>query len=231
MELTLSHKIAAACIFAGVAIFVAHEFKLYLPELEQWIESLGAYGPLGFVVIFVVMSTVFVSIDALCFAAGVLFPLVTGELAVVIATYLAASLLYFLGQSLLREKIQAIIVKHKRFAMLNTVISGDNAFKLMFLLRLTPLPFAMLSYALSVMQIRFWPYLLASSGILIYNGSLVYLGYTTKHISSLIGGAEQKGITSYPMLVLSALMLIAAVIYIAKIAGKELKKLHIETVD
>jgi hypothetical protein len=60
---------------------------------------------------------------------------------------------------------------------------------------------------------------------------LVYLGYTTKHLSSLIGGAEQKGITSYPMLVLGALILIAVVVYIAKIAGKELKKLHVETVD
>jgi uncharacterized membrane protein YdjX (TVP38/TMEM64 family) len=43
----------------------------------------------------------------------------------------------------------AFIAGHKRLAGLDKVISGDNAFKLMLLLRLTPRPFALLSYALS----------------------------------------------------------------------------------
>ena len=108
---------------------------------------------------------------------------------------------------LYRQFLYRFIAGHKRFATLDKVISGDNAFKLMLLLRLTPLPFAILSYALSVTQVNFWPYLAATSGIFIYNGSLVYLGYTTKHLSGLIKGASQTGFVSHTMLIFGLLII------------------------
>ena len=91
---------------------------------------------------------------------------------IIIATYVAAALIFFIGRYLLRNKVLIFIAEHKRFAALDAVISGNDAFKLMLLLRLTPLPFAMLSYALSVTEVKFWPYLAATSGILIYNGAI-----------------------------------------------------------
>lgn len=101
----------------------------------------------------------------------------------------------------------------------------------MFLLRLTPLSFAMLSFTLSVTQVKFWPYLVATSGILIYNGSLVYLGYTTKHLTAFIGGAAHKSDVSLSMLVSGLLILIAILAYVAKIAGNALKQLNVETTN
>jgi uncharacterized membrane protein YdjX (TVP38/TMEM64 family) len=226
-----NRKLLVALFFAALVLLIGHELKLYLPDLEIWIQKLGVYAPLGFVLLFVVLAPMFVSIDALCFAAGILFPIVTGELAVIIATYLSAALIFYLGQDLVRERIQTLIAGHKRFALLDQVISGDNAFKLMFLLRLTPLPFAMLSYALSVTQVKFWPYLVATSGILIYNGTLVYLGYATKHLTGLMGGVNQKSVVSYPMLVFGLLLLVAVLFYVVKIAGNSLKELNIENAE
>jgi hypothetical protein len=71
----------------------------------------------------------------------------------------------------------------------------------------------------------------ATSGILIYNGSLVYLGYITKHLTGLIGSAAHKSVASYPILVFSLLMLVAVLIYVAKIAGNALKELNLENTD
>ena len=74
-----------------------------------------------------------------------------------IATFLAAALIFFLGRYSFKNKVVAFISKHKQLAALDAAIDSQP-FKLMFLLRLMPLPFALLSYALAVTKVRFWPY-------------------------------------------------------------------------
>jgi uncharacterized membrane protein YdjX (TVP38/TMEM64 family) len=225
---SLIRKLSGVLVFVGIALLIGHELELYLPDLEVQIRDMGVFAPLGFILLFVVLSPLFVSVDALCFAAGVLFPIATGELAVTVSTYLSATLIFFLGRDLVRERVLTFIARHQRFATLDKIISSDNAFKLMFLLRMTPLPFALLSYALSVTKVKFWPYLAATSGILIYNGTLVYLGYATKHLTGLVRGAAQTGFVSHSALAVGLSILIAVLAYVVKIAGNTLKELNLE---
>ncbi|MDD1637104.1 MAG: VTT domain-containing protein [Methylococcaceae bacterium] len=119
------------------------------------------------------------------------------------------------------------MAKHKQLAALDTTITSQP-FKLMFLLRLTPLPFAMLSYALSVTQVRFWPYLGATTGILIYNASLVYMGYTTKHLAGLVSGSAKQGGVSYPLLASGVVISLLVLFYVTKIAGETINRLSSE---
>lgn len=207
-------------VIAGFAVgilFAGHELELHLPELENQVMALGIFAPLGFIALFVLLTPLFVSVDALCFAAGLLFPLGVGEYCVVIATYLAAALIFFLGRHLFRERVSAFIVRHERFGLLDTVLKGDEL-KLMFLLRLTPLPFALLSYTLSVTHVKFWPYLTATSGILIYNTSLVYIGYTTKQFAGLLSGSPQSSGFSAPLLAIGLILLLCILIFLIKAA-------------
>lgn len=223
-DIGLTKKLAIALIFVGVVLLIGHELKLYLPDLEVRIQSMGAFAPLGFIALFVVLTPFFISVDALCFAAGLLFPIGAGAFYIIIATYLASAVIFYLGRYLLRDKVLKHLAEHKRFSELNGIIKG-NEFKLMFLLRLTPLPFAMLSYAFSVTEVRFRPYLAATSGILIYNISLVYFGYTAKHLSGLISEAPSQSTVSYPLLAVGLIIFVAVLIYVAKIAGKAVKQL------
>jgi uncharacterized membrane protein YdjX (TVP38/TMEM64 family) len=223
-EIGLIKKLAIALIFVGLVLLIGYELELYLPDLEVWIQDMGALAPLGFIALFVVLTPFFISVDALCFAAGLLFPIIAGEIYIIIATYLAAAVIFFLGRYLLRDRVLILLARHKRFSELDEVIK-DNEFKLMFLLRLIPLPFAMLSYAFSVTQVRFWPYLAATRGVLIYNISLVYFGYTAKHLSGLISGASSQSSVSYPLLALGLVISLVVLIYVAKIAGKTVKRL------
>ena len=222
----LSVILAVACVL----LFIGHKLELYLPDLESWIAQLGAFAPLGFIALFVALTPVFVSVDALCFAAGLLFSLGVGELTVISGTYLASALIFFLGRYLIKEKIVAFIAQHPQLAALDATIS-NQPFKLMFLLRLTPLPFALLCYALAVTEVEFRPYLGATSGILIYNCTLVYLGYTTKHLAALVSGTEQQGGISYPLLALGLAITLAVLFYVTKIAGETITRLNSEKPD
>ncbi len=215
-------------ILVVLVLVIGHKLELYLPDLEIRVQQLGAFAPIGFFVLFVALTPLFASVDALCFAAGLLFSLPSGELCIIISTYVAAALIFFIGRYWLRNKVLGFIAGHKRFAALAAVISGRDAFKLMLLLRLTPLPFAMLSYALSITEVNFWSYLAATTGILVYNGSLVYLGYTAKHLSGLISGAGSRSAIPLPMLIGGFLLALIVLMIIAKKAEKELQRLHLD---
>jgi len=229
-NMSIVRKLAVILAVATVILVIGRELELYLPDLELWIETLGALAPLGFIALFVVLTPFFVSVDTLCFAAGLLFSIGAGELYIIIATYLASALIFFLGRYLIKDRIIALISKHKHLVALDTAIN-TQPFKLMFLLRLTPLPFALLSYALSVTQVRFWPYLAATSGILIYNCSLVYMGYTTKHLAGLVNGSAKQGNVSYPLLALGVLISLMVLFYVTKIASETINRLSLDKSD
>ncbi|MDD1618861.1 MAG: hypothetical protein LUQ52_04980 [Methylococcaceae bacterium] len=89
----------------------------------------------------------------------------------------------------------------------------------------------MLGYALSVTQVRFWPYLGATSGILIYNCSLVYMGYTTKHLAGLVSGSAKQSDVSYPLLALGVLISVLVLYYVTKIARETINQLNSESPD
>lgn len=211
--------------FAAGILLAGHELELHLPELENQVMALGIFAPLGFIALFVLLTPFFVSVDALCFTAGLLFPLIVGEYCVVIATYLAAALIFFLGRHLFRERVHAFIARHERFGLLDNLLKGDEL-KLMFLMRLTPLPFAMLSYSLSVTHVRFWPYLTATTGILIYNCSLVYFGYTTKQLSGLVNGSPLSSGVSLPQLVIGLILLLCILIFLIKAATRVFNRIN-----
>ena len=229
-NMSVTRKLSLILVIACVILIIGHELKLYLPNLELWVEKLGIYAPLGFIAIFVVLTPFFVSVDTLCFAAGLLFSIGAAEFYMAIATYLAAAVIFLLGRYLLKDKVVTFIAKRKQLAALDTTIS-NQPFKLMFLLRLTPLPFAMLSYAFSVTQVRFWPYLAATSGILIYNTSLVYMGYTTKHLAGLVSGSAKQSGVSYPLLALGVVISLLVLYYVTKIAAETINRLSLEKSD
>ena len=227
-NMSVTRKLSVILVIAGVILIIGHELKLYLPDLESWVEKLGVYAPLGFIALFVVLTPVFISVDTLCFAAGLLFSLGAAQVYMTIATYLASALIFFLGRYAFKDRVVTLIAKHKQLATLDTTISRQP-FKLMFLLRLTPLPFAMLSYAFSVTEARFWPYLGATSGILIYNASLVYMGYTTKHLAGLVSGSAKQSGVSYPLLALGVVISVLVLYYVTKIARETINQLSSES--
>lgn len=221
-----SRKLLTILAVGGGVIVIAHELELHLPDIEHWLETLGVWAPLAFVGLFTLSTPFFVSVDALCMAAGLLFPLKYGVFYMILATYLAATLIFVLGRYFFRQKVVNLLTKHKRFAGVEAALD-NQAFRLMLLLRLTPLPFALLSYTFAVARVGFMSYLIATSGILIYNITLVYIGYTTKHIAGIVSGSSGQTTISYPLLMLGLALTVGVLLYVSKLAGKMLKDMKV----
>ena len=217
-------KLILIVVGAILLIAVAHEFEFHLGALEHDLQKFGAWAPAGYIVFFVALTPLGLSVDALCFVAGLLFPLLPAQLYMTVATYLAAALIFIQARYLFRSKVSALLERQQKLAEINDALA-ENAFKLMFLLRLTPLPFALLSYAFAVAQVRFWSYLAATSGILLYNCTLVYLGFTTKHLAGLVNGNASPPPVPYPLLVAGLVVAIFAIFYISKIVNRAIKDL------
>jgi uncharacterized membrane protein YdjX (TVP38/TMEM64 family) len=82
--------------------------------------------------------------------------------AIVLASNLGAQLAFLLGRTLLRERVHGWVSTRPGLGAVERAI-GEESFRLVFLLRLTPLvPFNALNYLLGVTPIRFGPYALAT---------------------------------------------------------------------
>ncbi|AEG01947.1 TVP38/TMEM64 family protein [Methylomonas methanica] len=215
-------RVVSVLLAIGALIVLSRELELHLGELEQDIQALGVWAPLGFIGVFALLTPFWLSVDALCFAAGLLFPLLSAELYMIVATYSAATVIFILGRSLFKRKLRSWLARQPKFAKLNALVSRQVSFKLMLLLRLTPLPFALLSYAFAAASVRFWPYFAATSGIFIYNGTLVYLGYAAKHIAGLAAGQAVSAEIPLPLLAIGLLLTIAVMFYVARMAARVL---------
>ena len=208
-------------IVLSIVGLLAYWFEININKIELWIKSLGSLAPVAFILLFVIGTPFFLSVDALCLAAGVLFSLKAGVIFIFISTYLSASVIFILGRYFFKDKVNLIINKYPKLQHLDKILRKDG-FKVVLLLRLLPLPFALLSYALSVTHIKFKDYILSVTGVLVYNFSLVYFGYAAKHFASLGDSVNGNNSLTYVVFVIGAIILLSITVQVAKNMMSEL---------
>ena len=92
--------------------------------------------------------------------------------------------------------------------------------KIMFLLRLTPLPFAPLSYALARTRVSFVAYFVACTGMFLTNFVSVYSGFVARHLGKLTSGSGQLSSLHYLGMFAMLLFSIVLTVIIARVARK-----------
>lgn len=102
----------------------------------------------------------------------------------------------------------------------------ENGFKVMFLLRLLPIPFALLSYVFAMSRSGFFPYWLATTGLFVYNTALVYFGYLAAHISDQLTQGENYTGPHNIFLAGGVIASTLVILLISKIAKHQLALMH-----
>jgi len=178
--------VVGAAVVLG--LFVAAFFLPIGESLLSVVDYVRGAGALGFILylaIYVVATILLVPGSLLTLGAGFVYGLAGGMALVFPASMLGATLAFVLGRYFARDWVSGRVDNSKLFRAVDDV-TGRNGFKIVFLLRLSPLvPFALLNYTLGLTKVRLRDYVLASAtGML--PGTLLYV-----YLGSLITNAAQ----------------------------------------
>src|SRR5688572_7832929 len=138
----------------------------WLASLVQQLADLGAWGPVLFILLYVLAAVTLAPAVVLTVAAGAVFGLWRGTLLTYIGAVLGASAVYAVAAPLARSRVLRWIDRDPRVAATRRAVVKDSAW-IMFLLRLSPLvPYTLLNYALALSGVRFRDYLWTSVGMI-----------------------------------------------------------------
>jgi len=215
-----SGRLPLGRIGLGIAAVVAlimlgRQVGAYVPQFAIWVDRLGIWGPIVFIVGYAAATVAFVPGSILTLAAGAVFGLGKGVLYVFVAAVLGSSAAFLVSRHLARAVIEQRLAGNARFAAIDRAVSAQGR-KIVFLLRLSPVfPFNLLNYALGLTNVRFVDYLVASVGMIPGTLVYVYYGKLAGDVAALAGGAAvQKGAAYYAVLVLglTATVLVTALV-------------------
>ena len=176
--MTLGKKLFLAAVVAAVVVTVfTVDVRALLREALAGLESLGAWGPGIFVLLYIVAAVLLVPGSALTLGAGALFGVGLGSVLVSAGATLGATAAFLVGRYLARDWVAKKIEGNAAFAALDRAVAADG-WKIVGLTRLSPaFPFTLLNYAFGLTRVSLRDYVLASwIGMMPGTVMYVYLG-------------------------------------------------------
>jgi uncharacterized membrane protein YdjX (TVP38/TMEM64 family) len=196
--------------------------------LSDWIASvvsnlatMGPWGAVLFVGLYVVASLTMAPAFILTFAAGAVWGLWKGSILVYIGAVFGASSVYFAAGKLVRSRVIRWLDREPRVAAIRRAVAEQGIW-IMFLLRLSPLvPFVQLNYALVLSGVRYRDYLIATIGMWPTIIMYVYYGKVAGDVAALAAGvAPQRGTEYYVLLVVGLVATVVATTMVTRAAKK-----------
>jgi pyruvate/2-oxoglutarate dehydrogenase complex dihydrolipoamide dehydrogenase (E3) component/uncharacterized membrane protein YdjX (TVP38/TMEM64 family) len=218
-------KIGAGAAALGGLIYLGRQVGGYVPQFAEWVDSLGAFGPVAFIAGYAVAVVGFVPGSVLTLAAGAIFGVLEGTLYVFLAATLGAAGAFLVARYLARRAVERRLEGDERFAAIDRAVGAEGR-KIVFLLRLSPIfPFNLLNYALGLTRVRLADYLIASLGMIPGTLLYVYSGKLAGDVVAVAGGAGvERGAGYYAVLGLGFAATVIVTIAVTRIARRALEK-------
>ncbi len=216
-------RLTALVILSG-AVWIAHHYQL-LQKAIHWMEPLGAWAPVVFLLIYTLTAILFVPSFFFTFAAGALFGLAGGLPLALAGSGLGAVGALLIGRYLARQTVEHRLARHPRFAAIIEAIS-EQGWKVVLLARLSPIfPFLIANYAFGVTRIRAAAYFLASLiGTLPSTTVYTYMGTLAGSLAAGNAPEAEKTPAQWILLIAGFVATVALVIYIRRISRAALEK-------
>jgi uncharacterized membrane protein YdjX (TVP38/TMEM64 family) len=194
--------------------------EMFAQALE-WVEQLGAIGPIIFILIYIASCVLFIPGSALTLGAGAIFGVVKGSIIVSIASTLGATAAFLVGRYVARDWVARKIEKNDKFKAIDQAVAGEG-WKIVGLTRLSPVfPFSLLNYAYGLTNVSFRDYVLAS-WIGMMPGTIMYV-----YLGSLARLGVEAGQASKAQMAIKIVGLLATIVvtvYVTRIARRALNQ-------
>lgn len=214
-------------LFTPIALFVvllvfivlARVFNLgsQVGELRAWILSLGAWGPLVYIGIYVAAVVLAIPGSAITIVGGVLFGSVMGTAVASVGSTIGAALAFLVSRHIARDSIARRFEANAKFQSLDR-LTKDHGAIIVAITRLVPIfPFNLLNYGFGLTHVRFWTYVFWSWLCMLPGTVLYVVGSDT--VSTAIA---QKRVP-WPLVIVLA-MVLALITVLVRQARKKLKE-------
>ncbi len=216
-------KAALAVVVLVALALAARSLGDRIPQFVSWVDGLGFWGPLVFMLAYALGVVVFVPGSALTLAAGALFGIGRGLVFAWSAATVGAALAFLVARYVARSSVEERIAGNPRFAAIDRAV-GQEGRKIVFLLRLSPVfPFTFLNFALGLTRVGFVDYCIASLGMIPGTLLYVYYGSVIGLAAQVAGGAApERGLADYLVLGLGLAATLAVTIFVTRLARRAL---------
>ena len=217
-------------VAAGTVIVLATAAYFFplVPALEHvsaWLGGMGVVGAGLFAVLIAASSLCLLPASPFIIAASAVFGFSLGLLTSAVGIILGAASGYLLSRLFLRKDLADQLKGRPTFKAIDQAIA-EEGWKIVFLLRLCPIPFGLANYLYGLTAIPFLPYLLTSflgaiPGMILF----CQLGSAGKAgLQELASGHFHKGGGEIALLVLSLAASIVLVVFLPRLARRALEK-------
>ena len=208
--------IVIAALIAAIKYF--HVADL-LASARVWIKSLGAWGPIIYIGLYIAACIFFAPASVLTLGAGANFGVVYGSIYTSIGATLGATAAFLVGRYFARDWVAKKIEGNATFHAIDHAVANEG-WKIVGLTRLSPIfPFALLNYGFALTRVSFRDYVLASwIGMMPGTVMYVYLGSIAKAVG------EKKTPSEWALFGVGLAATIVVTIYVTQIARKALAK-------
>ncbi|CAL4972797.1 unnamed protein product [Urochloa decumbens] len=148
--------------FGAAGYVYKDQINSFLTQFSGFIDGYGPAGYALFILVYAGLEVLAIPAIPLTMSAGLLFGSITGTIIVSVSGTLAAAVAFLIARYFARERILKLVEGNKKFLAIDKAI-GENGFKVVTLLRLSPLlPFSLGNYLYGLTSVKFLPYVLGS---------------------------------------------------------------------
>ncbi|XP_002976166.2 uncharacterized protein LOC9646338 [Selaginella moellendorffii] len=213
--------------FAGAGYYYRDQINEFLLQFADVIEAYGPAGYAIFIAVYAGLEVLAIPAIPLTMSAGLLFGTLTGTVIVSVSGTIAATLSFLIARYVARDKILKLAEGNKKYMAIDKAI-GENGFRVVALLRLSPLlPFSLGNYLYGLTSVKLVPYVLGSwVGMLPGTWAYVSAGAFGRALiqeseSKLPGGPQQLA-----TLGLGLLATVVAAGYVTRLAKDSIKDIE-----
>ncbi|PLZ87210.1 TVP38/TMEM64 family protein [Fischerella thermalis] len=224
LKLVLLSFLAVSLIIAAKQLNIQGWLQISI----TWIESLGSWGAIAFIIIYNIATLLFIPGSLLTLKGGCLFGVVWGSIYVLIAATIGATFAFIIGRYLTRDWVCRQLEKHPKFKAIDQAVAKQG-FKIVFLTRLSPIfPFNLLNYAFGITQVSLKDYILGSIGMIPGTVMYVYIGSLATDLAMISTHHQpttaETEIGKWLIQIIGLTATVLVTIYVTRIAQKALQK-------
>jgi len=214
--------LVAAGLVASTRVLPLGEWLLVF---SRWVQELGPAGIFLYSLVYALAVVLLVPGSILTLVAGAAFGLVPGVASVLLGATLGAALAFLISRHVARRRVESWMETKPRFSAVDEAVAREG-WKIVLLTRLSPVfPFSLQNYAYGLTRISFWQYMVASligmtPGAFMY----VYIGFLGRSSLGAAAGSEDVEALELALRIVGLVATVLVTIFIARIAGKALKK-------